>query len=66
MENQLTLKIENLTDEQVLREFVKRFDCDGAILVYKSDDMEAGFGRWSNQSGRKWVNGILKTLKQAT
>ncbi|AZI26455.1 hypothetical protein EA772_14325 [Pedobacter sp. G11] len=64
MEKQLTLRIENLTDEQVLREFVKRFDCDGAILVYKSDDMEAGFGRWSNKSGRKWVNGILKTLKQ--
>lgn len=65
MQRQITLLVENLTDEQVLREFVKRFDCDGAILIYKDDDMEFGFGRWSNNAGRKWVNGLLKTIKES-
>jgi hypothetical protein len=63
MDRQITLSIENLTDEQVLKEFVKRFDCDGAILIYKDEDMEFGFGRWRNSSGRKWVNGLLKTIQ---
>jgi hypothetical protein len=63
MHRQITLSVENLTDEQVLKEFVKRFDCDGAILIYKDEDMEFGFGRWSNSSGRKWVNDLLKTIK---
>nr|WP_068890372.1 hypothetical protein [Pedobacter panaciterrae] len=66
MERQIKLSIENLTDEQVLKEFVKRFDCDGAILIYKDDDQEFGFGRWRNSGGRKWVNNLLKVINGAS
>lgn len=58
--------LENLTDEQILQEFVKRFKCDGAILVYLDSDSEYGFGRWSNSIGRKWVNQIFKGLLNKT
>ena len=34
-----------LTDEQVLEEFVRRFQCDGAVLIYLDSDIEFGFGR---------------------
>ena len=39
----ITLTIENLTDEQILKEFVKRFECDGAVLIYMEQNKEYGF-----------------------
>ncbi|HAF32592.1 MULTISPECIES: hypothetical protein [Sphingobacterium] len=55
----------HLTDEEVLKEFVKRFECDAAILIYRDSEIENGFGRWRNSEGRKWVNSVFKTLKQS-
>ncbi len=67
-ENQFTTKnkfpIENLTDEDVLKEFVKRFKCDGAILIYSDSGTEVGFARWRNSGGRKWVNRVFKNIKE--
>lgn len=57
---------DNLTDEEVLKEFVKRFGCDGAVLIYLQDESEFGFGAWNNALGRMWVNQIFKRVKQAT
>lgn len=56
--------IGNLTDEQILKEFVKRFGCDGAVLIYMESDTEYGFGRWKNSNGRQWVNQIFKNIKK--
>lgn len=56
--------IGNLTDEQILKEFVKRFGCDGAVLIYMESDTEYGFGRWKNSNGRQWVNQLFKTIKK--
>lgn len=58
--------IDNLTDEQILKEFVKRFKCDGAILVYIESNVEVGFGRWRNPDGKKWVNQLFKNIKDAS
>ncbi len=55
-----------LTDEEFLKEFVKRFECDGAVLIYFDSSIEFGFGRWRNSSGRKWVNQLFKQVKQTT
>lgn len=57
---------QELTDEEVLNEFVKRFQCDGAILVYLDSTTECGFGQWRNSLGRKWVNNIFKILNPKT
>lgn len=57
---------ENLTDEEVLNEFVKRFQCDGAVLIYIDSATEFGFGRWRNTLGRKWVNNLFKSVKETT
>jgi len=54
----------HLTDEEVLKEFVKRFECDGAVLIYRDSEVENGFGRWRNADGRKWVSSIFKMLKK--
>ena len=54
---------EHLTDEEVLKEFVKRFECDGAVLIYRDSEIENGFGRWRNANGSKWVTTIFKILK---
>ena len=54
----------DLTDEQILREFVKRFKCDAAVLIYLDSTNEFGFGRWSNKTGRKWVNEVFKAVKK--
>ena len=54
----------DLTDEEVLKEFVKRFQCDGAVLIYLDSMTEFGFGRWCNSTGRKWVNNVFKMVKQ--
>jgi hypothetical protein len=56
--------ISNLTDEEILKEFVKRFDCDGAVLIYMESQTEYGFGRWKNSSGREWVNHLFKTINK--
>lgn len=63
MNNNLKLTIENLTDEEILKEFVKRFECDGAALLYVENGEEFGFGRWTNSNGKKWINGLFKTIK---
>lgn len=56
--------IEELTDEQVLKEFVRRFECDGAVLVYLEKKTEFGFGRWRNATGRNWVHTMFDNLQQ--
>ncbi|MCI1648789.1 MAG: hypothetical protein LKI39_01005 [Bacteroides sp.] len=58
--------IADLTDEQILYEFVKRFKCDGAILIYVESNIEVGFGRWKNADGRKWVNRFIKNIKNSS
>jgi hypothetical protein len=57
------LSASNLTDEQVLKEFVKRFQCEGAVLIYLDETTEYGFGRWRNSIGKKWVSAIFRTIK---
>jgi hypothetical protein len=63
MKNDLT--ITELSDEQILQEFVKRFRCDGAVLVYLDSDTENGLGRWRTSEGRKWVNNIFSLIKSS-
>ena len=58
------LSAKELTDAEVLEEFVRRFQCDGAVLVYLDDSTEYGFGRWHNARGRNWVNNIFRRIKQ--
>ena len=60
----LNLSLDQLTDEDLLKEFVKRFQCDGAILIYLDSGTEYGFARWRNSLGRKWANKLLKALKK--
>ncbi len=57
--------IQELTDEQILKEFVRRFECDGAVLVYLENSTEFGFGRWRNATGRNWVHSMFGNLQQA-
>lgn len=52
-----------MTDEEVLREFVKRFECDGAVLIYMESNSEFGFGRWKNKQGKRWVQDLFKHIK---
>lgn len=52
-----------LTDEEILDEFVKRFQCDGAILIYLESNTEYGFAKWSNSNGRKWVNELFTSAQ---
>jgi hypothetical protein len=58
------LAASNLTDEQVLKEFVKRFRCEGAVLIYLDETTEYGFGRWRSSIGKKWVSTIFRTIKE--
>lgn len=53
----------NLTDEQVLAEFVKRFQCDAAILIYKDGDHEHGFTRWVNKQGKLWIEDVQSSIQ---
>lgn len=55
--------INTLSDKQILSEFVKRFNCDGAILIYKDSDLEVGFSNWSNVEGKRWAKHLLKLFK---
>ncbi len=52
-----------LTDEEILDEFVKRFQCDGAILIYLESNTEYGFAKWTNPNGRKWVNELFTSAQ---
>ncbi|WP_426091299.1 hypothetical protein [Flavobacterium sp. DSR3-2] len=56
--------LSGLSDEQILKEFVKRFECDGAVLVYVEGTTEAGLGRWNSPLGRKWVKDTFTKIKQ--
>lgn len=62
MNDQLAV-FDKLTDEEVLKEFVRRFQCDGAVLVYLDSDEEFGFGRWCNKKGKFWVKNLLEILE---
>jgi hypothetical protein len=55
--------LSGLTDEEILDEFVKRFKCDGAVLIYLDSFTEFGFANWTNPQGQKWVNELF-TLAQ--
>lgn len=55
--------ISSLTDEEILKEFVKRFECDGAVLIYMEANREFGFGRWRNTNGKKWVKHLFTHIK---
>ncbi|KAA2238807.1 hypothetical protein F0L74_21575 [Chitinophaga agrisoli] len=55
--------LNDLTDEQVLEEFVKRFQCDAAVLIYLESSSEFGLGRWRNSDGRRWVKDIFAAVK---
>lgn len=52
-----------LTDEEILDEFVKRFECDGAILIYLEANTELGFARWTSDHGRKWARELFSSVK---
>jgi hypothetical protein len=56
--------ISNLTDEEILKEFVRRFECDGAVLIYMESNTEFGFGRWKNPKGKEWVKSLFKHIKK--
>jgi hypothetical protein len=59
------LCVHDLTDEEVLKEFVSRFQCDGAVLLYLDSKVESGFGRWRTREGRRWVREIMRTVNPA-
>lgn len=63
--NTIKFPIENLTDEEVLKEFIKRFECDGAVLIYMESNSEYGFGRWRNRKGKDWVKNLIKHIKSS-
>jgi len=49
-----------LTDEEVLKEFVKHFKVDGAVLFYKEGNNGFSFTRWRNKEGGKFCRQIIK------
>lgn len=53
---------ENMTDEEVLKEFINRFNVDGAVLFYLEGDYESGLSRWVNKNGEDWCKKIIKTI----
>ncbi|MFZ7115804.1 MAG: hypothetical protein ACO1G9_10525 [Bacteroidota bacterium] len=56
--------LKTLTDEEIIQEFVKRFECDGAVLVYLESNSEYGFGKWQNELGKVWVKNIFNEFKK--
>lgn len=54
--------LEGLTDEQVLKEFVKRFKPDAAMLIYFDQDNTFGFTRWRNKKGKEWEKLVAEGL----
>ncbi len=57
-------KLDGLTDHEILREFVKRFQCDAAILIYVIDGKEYGFTRWRNKIGKQYINYMMNIRKR--
>lgn len=53
---------EDMTDAELLKEFVKRFNIDGAVLFYLDGDHESGLSRWVNKNGENWCKKILKSI----
>ena len=53
----------NLTDEEVLKEFVNRFKCDGAVLIYYDEEGGHGFTRWINKKGKQDCKKIMDALE---
>lgn len=53
-----------LTDEEVLKAFVQRFLCDGAVLVYLDNKQEYGFARWRNPIGKQWCDVVMSAIKE--
>lgn len=60
-----TSPLDGLSDEEILDEFVKRFECDGAILIYLDSNTEYGFAKWANSTGKKWATNLF-TLAQSS
>lgn len=58
------ISFDELSDEQILKEFVKRFECEGAVLIYFDEKQEYSFGRWRTSLGRQWTSHIFKILKK--
>ena len=56
--------LQELSDEQILKEFVKRFNCDGAILLYLEKNHENGIAQWVNNDGKKWVKNLMPLIKE--
>jgi hypothetical protein len=56
----------DLTDEEILKEFMARFSCDGAALIYLEDGREYGFLRWRNKAGKDWAKELGKLLKKCS
>lgn len=54
----------DVTDEQFLKEFMKRFQCDGAVFIYLDSGDEFAFGKWSNGTGKNWVNSVFTAVKE--
>lgn len=58
------ISAKNLTDEEVLLEFVKRFECDAAVLVYLDSENEYGFARWTTSTGKNWTKDVFNAIKK--
>lgn len=55
--------LSGLNDQEILDEFVKRFECDGAILIYLDGSTEHGFSRSTTTHGRKWADELMAVAK---
>ncbi len=56
--------ISTLTDEQFLKEFMRRFNCDGAAFIYLDSGSEFAFGKWNNGTGRNWVKNVFNAVRR--
>lgn len=64
IKDNISSDLQSLSDEQILKEFVKRFNCDGAILLYLEKNHENGIARWANNEGKKWVKNLMPLIKE--
>lgn len=55
-------KTESMTDAEFLKEFIKRFNVDGAVIFYLDGEHESGLSRWVNENGKNWCKKILKSI----
>jgi hypothetical protein len=56
--------LKTLSDEEIIQEFVKRFECDAAVLIYLDSNYEFGFGKWQNLGGKQWVQTLFNAVKE--